>query len=107
MNWQRIISFCCVIAVLLFSSIGLAKSNNRSIKPNVLSSKVKATVPSPAPPVLVSSSNTNEPTHKLSVLAGTPKSSASKVPVSKAKTSASKGPVSKAKTSIPKPAVVN
>jgi hypothetical protein len=102
MNWQRLISFFCAMAVLSFSANGLAKSNDLSIKPTIPSSKVKITAPSPAPPVLVAPTKTKTPTHKPAVSAGTPKPAVPKVSVKQPKPSTPKVSVIKPNLSAPK-----
>ena len=102
MNRQRIISFCCALAVLSFSANGLAKSNDLSIKPTIPSSKVKITAPTPAPPVLVAPTKTKAPVSQPAVSTRTPKPTPPKVSVKQPKPSTPKVSVKKPRLSAPK-----
>jgi hypothetical protein len=102
MNWQRLISFFCAMAVLSFSANGLAKSNDLSLKPTIPSSKVKITAPTPAPPVLVAPTKTKTPVSQPAVSTGTPKPVPPKVSVKQPKPSTPKVSVKTPRLSAPK-----
>jgi hypothetical protein len=107
MNRQRLISLFNAMLVLIF--LLTLSSSVFAVEPttfptNRTAPKIKTTVPTPAPPVLVAPTKTKAPAHKPAVSAGTPKPTPPKVSVKQPKPSTPKVSVIKPKLSAPRPA---
>jgi hypothetical protein len=105
MTRQKLISLFSAMAVLIF--LLTLTSSVFAVEPttfptNRTAPKIKKTVPTPAPPVLVAPTKTKAPAHKPAVSAGTRKPAPPKVSVKQPKPSTPKVSVKKPNRSAPK-----